>query len=86
MTILALKAQKGTKRVLYQGQKAVSNELMLTYKVQLTQALKGNEHTLSTKKCYKIKFTSNAFFLAYTAICIQNILQSYEMSIKWHFF
>lgn len=43
------------------GAKAVSNELILTYKVQLTQVLKGNEP--STKQCYKIKFTSDAFFL-----------------------
>lgn len=49
MTILALKAES----VSSGGQKAVSNELMLTYKVQLTQVLKGNEHTPSTKDAIK---------------------------------
>lgn len=52
MTISAMKAQKGTECFI-RGAKAVSNELMLTYKVQLTQALKGNEHTPSTKNAIK---------------------------------
>lgn len=64
MTISALKAQKGTECFI--GAKAVSNELMLTYKVQVTQALKGNEHTPSTKQCYKIKFTSTPFSCIYS--------------------